>query len=101
MRQHVVILFVTLSVYLKSFLRVTPMEYVRYYRITQAKVRLLEMEHQRGGVSEVARAIGYAHLGRFSQDCRKVTGISPADLMQLYQKQPAQTLFGRELFAQK
>ena len=65
----------------QRFLGITPMQYVRYKRITEARKLFTQFEAQRGNIKEIANMCGYNHLGRFSQDCKTITGQLPTQLL--------------------
>ncbi|HIK06880.1 MAG TPA: helix-turn-helix transcriptional regulator [Trichormus sp. M33_DOE_039] len=57
---------------------VSTFQYLHQYRMEQARLLLYE----RGmSIAEVANAVGYSHLGRFSVNFKRKFGISPSDCL--------------------
>jgi len=69
----------TLFAGFRNFRRVTPMAYLKAFRLDKAR-RVLQSGEVSGkaGVTKVALDIGFAHLGRFAQDYRVRFGELPS-----------------------
>jgi AraC family transcriptional regulator, transcriptional activator of the genes for pyochelin and ferripyochelin receptors len=55
---------------------VSTFQYLHHYRMEQARLLLYEGDMS---IAEVANAVGYSHLGRFSVNFKRRFGISPSD----------------------
>ncbi len=64
----------TLSHAFQQVVEMPPMQYFRRLRLNEAYRRL---HRQEGSVTQVATALGFWHLGQFSQDFKKLFGIKP------------------------
>jgi len=62
-------------------LNLSPWEYLKRYRIKQAKVLLVQTENN---ITEIAHKVGFDDSAYFSRVFRKVVGQSPRD----YRKNP-------------
>lgn len=60
----------------RSAIGSAPIDWLRHYRINQARRRLLE---SRDPVKEVARQVGYSDQFYFSKDFKRYTGMAPSD----------------------
>ena len=58
----------------RTALGASPIDWLRHYRISQAKRRLLESMDP---IKEVARQVGYADQFYFSKDFKKFTSLTP------------------------
>lgn len=61
----------------KAAFGLSPMRYLRDVRLDAARYRLSRRQG-RESVTDVAYAVGFSHLGRFSQDYRARFGVSPS-----------------------
>ena len=63
-------------------LHMSPMDYLRNYRLEQIHQALLQHKHQ-VSISRLAYDWGFRHLGRFSQEYRAKYGMLPSETLKL------------------
>ena len=61
-----------------EFLNITPMRYLESKRLERAREELLA---GKSGVAEIARRVGFRHMGRFSLRYRKAYGETPSQTL--------------------
>ena len=62
----------------------SPMEYLMTIRIKESKILLRTTNYS---ISQVADIVGFTTPTYFSKQFRKITGISPTDYREKYQKE--------------
>lgn len=65
----------------KKYRNTTPMALLRYVRMKRAHAELIAPKTSSVTVTEVALNWGFAHLGRFTADYRKIFGESPSETL--------------------
>ena len=71
----------TLETHFKTFLRTTPLGWVRQMRLARVRRELLHAGPQTA-VTDFALARGFGQLGRFSIEYRKAFGEAPSETIQ-------------------
>jgi AraC family ethanolamine operon transcriptional activator len=69
----------TLQYAFRDQLQLTPVAYLRIYRLNQVRRALLRVESADTTVTSVATHWGFWHLGKFAQDYRRQFGERPSD----------------------
>ncbi|WP_245267729.1 AraC family transcriptional regulator [Rhizobium sp. 2MFCol3.1] len=64
----------------RQFRKVSPMRYLRDYRLERIREALLGNPHD--SISNLALAVGFTHLGRFAHDYRTQFGEAPSETRQ-------------------
>jgi transcriptional regulator GlxA family with amidase domain len=67
----------------QTHLGLTPMAYLRQYRLRQAHRRLTTTEPGEATITDVTLACGFRHLGRFAADYHRRYGRTPSDTLRL------------------
>ena len=70
----------TLLKHFSQFVGISPMRYLRMARLDKARERLLGAEPEEG-VTKIASAFGYDHMGRFAVEYRRRFGESPSQTL--------------------
>ncbi len=75
----------TLERQYRSELGLSPLQYIRAYRMEVVRRALIKKEFKNEQISDIALANGFNHLGRFSRDFRRHFGLLPSEIRQLCQ----------------
>ena len=62
----------------------SPAKYLRRYRLTRARLKLLDADPVESTVTSVAYSLGFWELGRFSVDYRRLFGESPSKTLSTF-----------------
>ncbi|WP_237727150.1 helix-turn-helix domain-containing protein [Rhodococcus jostii] len=65
----------------REFVHASPMEYIRNVRMHKAHDDLVRAQPDTDTVSVIAGRWGFYHYGRFSQDYRRMFGVSPSETL--------------------
>ena len=60
---------------------ISPAKYLKNYRMTQARLELIEADPAAATVTKVAHAWGFWELGRFAVEYRRLFGESPSQTL--------------------
>ncbi len=66
----------------------SPKQFIQLLRLNEARKKLRNTYYSRGKVSDIANELGYWHMGKFTQDFKKLFEIGPLELLR---KDPIQT----------
>jgi AraC family ethanolamine operon transcriptional activator len=66
----------------ETALGISPMRYLKLIRLNRARTLLRQGARESTSVSECAHFVGFAHLGRFSAEYRKLFGESPRQTLE-------------------
>lgn len=65
---------------------ITPMAFVKRERLRKANMLLQHADPSTATVASIARECGFAHMGQFSLDYKRLFGESPSATLHQYQK---------------
>jgi AraC-like DNA-binding protein len=67
----------------------SPAKYLKRYRMTQARLDLLEADPVAATVTQIATAWGFWELGRFAVEYRRLFGESPSETLKTFARDAA------------
>jgi transcriptional regulator GlxA family with amidase domain len=68
----------------------SPAKYLKRYRMTQARLDLLEADPVAATVTQIATAWGFWELGRFAVEYRRLFGESPSETLKTFARDLSQ-----------
>jgi transcriptional regulator GlxA family with amidase domain len=72
----------TLEYGFRQFYDITPIGFIKSQRLTRTHTALSRVPTQASSINEVARSLGFTHMGQYAKDYRELFGESPSMTLQ-------------------